>query len=108
MPKRSKKQNRPSKSKASARRIRKRKITRDPSRLEIIQVCAIIGEDYQATRTAMLKGAFGATKYDERSRKLTVARTAVSVSAWQAWKTAHAKPPKSVPQVDGNRSAASH
>lgn len=85
--------------KLKARRIRKRKITRDPTRLEIIQVAAIIGEDYQAARTAILKGAFGPTKYDDHSRKLTVARSAVSLAHWQAWKSSR-KTPKQDVQVN--------
>jgi hypothetical protein len=48
----------------------------------IVQVAAFIKRPYQTTRNMMLSGEFGLTRYDEKSRRLTVRSSAVR--AWKA------------------------
>jgi hypothetical protein len=48
----------------------------------IVQVAAFIKKPYQTTRNMMLSGEFGLTRYDEKSRRLTVRASAVRT--WKA------------------------
>lgn len=56
---------------------KKIRVERDPTQVGPTEVAVILGKTYQRARNLMLAGKFGATKYDEDTRKLSVKRDAV-------------------------------